>query len=496
MYPSNLYKPETQLPSAGGMNLFQNTGNQHSAETTFVPLQAVTDRYKTIMCKHFESNGICPLGVRCHFAHGHREIRSIYDPIPKTALEQNNRYFQLKSNPTTHYSNYKTMKCKNFSSTGSCKYGTNCTFAHGDEELRKPTDPFSLPMGGPGTLPNLPLNPYTSQNGKAPLAPYSLYAGNTGAQIPDQMAPSMLHPLHSMPPPPAGGQNGQMPPMAAITGPGSLGMMNAYVQQPQSTHLPMFPQMLGNPQPIAQALLPPPRMHPSDPYTLHNALPTPPLLSPLQTSEHLHSQTLSQTQAQTDIQAHIQAQMQAQIQSQIQSQIQQTQTQDETVGDGGGIRNPGALTEESFVENSKIGFPSESGGATDVTNIPPPPTTNYYQPVFVPIPVPVPTSPNLLPNAHTPHVLPPLPPSFVSDFPPLIQGELTQQLLQASDYLKQMDDENAKKIIDQLVNNSQQPLQKVLLQQHLAQIQQQRLQQQQYIMSQEAKNAANPNLDK
>ena len=31
----------------------------------------------------------------------------------------------------------KTELCSTFMSTGSCKYGDNCAFAHGDEELRK-----------------------------------------------------------------------------------------------------------------------------------------------------------------------------------------------------------------------------------------------------------------------------------------------------------------------------------------------------------------------
>ena len=36
--------------------------------------------------------------------------------------------------------NYKIIKCKNWEKDKSCKYGEKCTFAHGDEELRKKTD--------------------------------------------------------------------------------------------------------------------------------------------------------------------------------------------------------------------------------------------------------------------------------------------------------------------------------------------------------------------
>lgn len=31
---------------------------------------------------------------------------------------------------------FKTTKCKNFDE-GSCRYGSNCTYAHGDQELRR-----------------------------------------------------------------------------------------------------------------------------------------------------------------------------------------------------------------------------------------------------------------------------------------------------------------------------------------------------------------------
>ena len=36
------------------------------------------------------------------------------------------------------YNNFKTQKCKFYEQTQQCKFGKNCTFAHGDEELRQP----------------------------------------------------------------------------------------------------------------------------------------------------------------------------------------------------------------------------------------------------------------------------------------------------------------------------------------------------------------------
>ncbi len=43
------------------------------------------------------------------------------------------------------FSNYKTVKCKNFEA-GLCKYGDTCCFAHGDVDQRQaqPIDPIAL----------------------------------------------------------------------------------------------------------------------------------------------------------------------------------------------------------------------------------------------------------------------------------------------------------------------------------------------------------------
>lgn len=51
--------------------------------------------------------------------------------------------------------NYKVSKCKNFERTGQCKYGSHCSFAHGDAELRVKNpmfggnmfDPMAMGMG-------------------------------------------------------------------------------------------------------------------------------------------------------------------------------------------------------------------------------------------------------------------------------------------------------------------------------------------------------------
>lgn len=51
--------------------------------------------------------------------------------------------------------NYKIVKCKNFENEGQCKYGSHCTFAHGDQELRSKNDQ----MMGMGMGANAQQNP-------------------------------------------------------------------------------------------------------------------------------------------------------------------------------------------------------------------------------------------------------------------------------------------------------------------------------------------------
>lgn len=72
--------------------------------------------------------------------------------------------------------NYKIVKCKYWEKDGTCRYGTLCTFAHGDTEVRTKTDNmllnqqqmgyfgdagaigFAPPMYDPNMIPM--MNPY------------------------------------------------------------------------------------------------------------------------------------------------------------------------------------------------------------------------------------------------------------------------------------------------------------------------------------------------
>lgn len=91
-----------------------------------------------MMCKHYNTQQGCSYGDKCQFAHGVEQLRTFMGQIPQSQLEGNPNGIPPKNflkNPL----NYKIVKCKNFEKTGTCKYGSRCTFAHGDD-LRTKAD--------------------------------------------------------------------------------------------------------------------------------------------------------------------------------------------------------------------------------------------------------------------------------------------------------------------------------------------------------------------
>mmetsp|Transcript_23550 Transcript_23550/g.47336 ORF Transcript_23550/g.47336 Transcript_23550/m.47336 type:complete len:247 (-) Transcript_23550:233-973(-) len=73
---------------------------------------------KTKLCKFYATTGTCRRGAACHFAHGTADLVAPPDL-------------------------YKTEMCYQFSETGMCRFGDTCTFAHGSAELRPVTSPTS-----------------------------------------------------------------------------------------------------------------------------------------------------------------------------------------------------------------------------------------------------------------------------------------------------------------------------------------------------------------
>ena len=67
-------------------------------------------KWKTEICHYWEMNGYCKYGDNCAFAHGENELK--------------NRKMSF---------NYKTKPCKQFLELGYCSYGSRCQFSHKKE---------------------------------------------------------------------------------------------------------------------------------------------------------------------------------------------------------------------------------------------------------------------------------------------------------------------------------------------------------------------------
>ena len=65
-------------------------------------------KYKTELCKFYEMTGKCRYGNNCAYAHGIENLRS----------------------KVTNTTAYRTKKCKQFFENGYCPYGSRCQFQH------------------------------------------------------------------------------------------------------------------------------------------------------------------------------------------------------------------------------------------------------------------------------------------------------------------------------------------------------------------------------
>lgn len=85
--------------------------------------------YKTELCESFVTTGKCRYGNKCQFAHGLSE---------------------LKLKDVTN--NYRTKHCSSWIKYGYCKYGNRCLFKHGnDEDIKVYLAAGTLSNGGPQT---------------------------------------------------------------------------------------------------------------------------------------------------------------------------------------------------------------------------------------------------------------------------------------------------------------------------------------------------------
>ncbi|CAO4366283.1 unnamed protein product [Caenorhabditis nigoni] len=70
------------------------------------------EAFKTALCDAFKRAGTCPYGETCRFAHGENELRMPSQPRGKA------------------HPKYKTQLCDKFSTYGQCPYGPRCQFIH------------------------------------------------------------------------------------------------------------------------------------------------------------------------------------------------------------------------------------------------------------------------------------------------------------------------------------------------------------------------------
>lgn len=86
--------------------------------------QTPSPLYKTRLCERYETEGICPYGPKCNFAHGILELRGKEQettvPIPTTVpanqmMDAGNQLF-------------KTRLCEKFIKEKFCQYGPKCHF--------------------------------------------------------------------------------------------------------------------------------------------------------------------------------------------------------------------------------------------------------------------------------------------------------------------------------------------------------------------------------
>ena len=140
-------------------------------------------KYKTMLCKHFSSPKGCSFGDKCQFAHGVNDLRTSNGlPISNPQIPNNTP----QDKKSLNLQNYKIVKCKYWEKDHNCRYGSLCTFAHGDEELRTKSDNMlsNQPQLGLGFMPmamdNFQTNPYIMLPGMDPVMMAMMMQGGDG----------------------------------------------------------------------------------------------------------------------------------------------------------------------------------------------------------------------------------------------------------------------------------------------------------------------------
>jgi hypothetical protein len=113
---------------------------QQQQQQTQPPSQQQTQQqqssplYKTRLCERFETEGSCPYGPKCNFAHGIVELRGriVTDPTNQQQQQQQQHQQDRNDDRINVDSNgnqlFKTKLCDKFMKDKFCQYGPKCHF--------------------------------------------------------------------------------------------------------------------------------------------------------------------------------------------------------------------------------------------------------------------------------------------------------------------------------------------------------------------------------
>jgi hypothetical protein len=121
-YGDYAVSPPSRKPNAlGGITQYINPeihgmgmalGGSRNGLNMYSSRNFLADSYKTVMCQTWLESGTCNFGMNCKFAHGEHELR---------AKGNTGRYKTSK---------YKTKLCDKYTTSGICPYGNRCLFIH------------------------------------------------------------------------------------------------------------------------------------------------------------------------------------------------------------------------------------------------------------------------------------------------------------------------------------------------------------------------------
>ncbi|KAI9995953.1 hypothetical protein PInf_013131 [Phytophthora infestans] len=137
-----------ETPSYGSPNRMHVLANGDIVDCGRLPQTARNNLYKTELCKHFTENGSCRYGSKCQFAHGEEELRGVL-----------------------RHPKYKTTRCKAFLSTGKC-IDLSSTASESDDQETQSKDLLVNPYGNvlePIDL-SVPFGGFNQQMSLAPLS--------------------------------------------------------------------------------------------------------------------------------------------------------------------------------------------------------------------------------------------------------------------------------------------------------------------------------------